>query len=62
MLSCNSKSFFVHFRWSNKSTAASQDWVAIHMQHITRWQEQAMAMVKVHLRPLVGFGVDDNRN
>ena len=43
MLSCNSKSFYVHFRQSNKGAAASQDWVAIHVQHITRWEEQAMA-------------------
>ena len=43
MLSCNPKYFYVHFRWSNKVAAASQNWVTIHTQHITRWKKQAMA-------------------
>jgi len=33
----------MHFRRSNKGAAASQNWVTIHAQHITRWKEQAMA-------------------
>ena len=43
MLSCNPKYFYVHFRRSNKGAAASQNWLTIHAQHITRWKEQAMA-------------------
>ena len=43
MLSCNPKYFYVNFRRSNKGAAASQDWVTIHAQHITRWIQQAMA-------------------
>src|SRR6266540_2298341 len=43
MLSCNTKYFYVHFRRSNKGAAASQDWVTIHAQHITRWIKQALA-------------------
>ena len=43
MLTWNTKYFYVNFRRSNKGAAASQDWVTIHAQHITRWIQQAMA-------------------